>query len=265
MIEFKQIVGRGTRLYDGKDYFTILDFVKAYEHFNDPEWDGEPLEPDLPKPPGPKGTPEGPPEPPVGEPAPKPEKLVIKLAHGKERSFQHISGTTFWDASGKPISAQQFVEQLFGKLPELFRDEDELRRLWSDADTRRALVDGLAERGFAGEQLAQIRRMINADASDLFDVLRYIAFTKAPLKRAERASARRTDILSHRTAQQAEFLDFVLGQYVASGESELQPDKLSDLLGLKYGTPSDAVRELGSVNDIKAAFTDFQRELYKRD
>ena len=45
MIEFKQIIGRGTRLFDGKDYFTIYDFVKAYEHFNDPEWDGEPLEP----------------------------------------------------------------------------------------------------------------------------------------------------------------------------------------------------------------------------
>jgi type I restriction enzyme R subunit len=46
MIEFKQIIGRGTRLYDGKDYFTIYDFVKAYRHFGDPEWDGEPLEPE---------------------------------------------------------------------------------------------------------------------------------------------------------------------------------------------------------------------------
>ena len=47
MIEFKQIIGRGTRLYDGKDYFTIYDFVKAHQHFNDPEWDGEPLEPEA--------------------------------------------------------------------------------------------------------------------------------------------------------------------------------------------------------------------------
>src|SRR5690606_1017410 len=46
MIEFKQIIGRGTRVFDGKDYFTIYDFVKAYEHFNDPEWDGEPLPPE---------------------------------------------------------------------------------------------------------------------------------------------------------------------------------------------------------------------------
>src|SRR5690606_8691803 len=169
-------------------------------------------------------------------PAEPKEKLVIKLADGKERTFQHISGTTFWDASGKPISAQQFIEQFFGRLPELFRDEDELRRIWSDPDTRKALIDGLAERGFAGEQLAQIRRMIDAEASDLFDVLRYIAFTRAPLKRAERAAARRADILSRQDARRAEFLDFVLSQYVAAGEEELDPGKLPGLLELKYGT-----------------------------
>ncbi len=265
MIEFKQIIGRGTRLYDGKDYFTILDFVKAYEHFSDPEWDGEPLEPEPG--PGPRpAPPEGPPpEPPIDEPPPPREKLVIRLADGKERTFQHISGTTFWDASGKPISAQQFVEQLFGKLPELFRDEDELRRIWSDPDTRRALINGLAERGFAGEQLAQIRRMIDAEASDLFDVLRYIAFTKAPLKRAERAAARRADILSRYDPKQAEFLDFVLAQYVAEGEDELQPDKLPDLLELKYGTPADALKELGRAEDVRRSFRGFQKGLYDLD
>lgn len=266
MIEFKQIIGRGTRLYDGKDYFTVYDFVKAYEHFNDPEWDGEPLEPDPPGEPGPKSEGDPQPQPPdTGEPDPPTEKLVIKLADGKERTFQHISGTTFWDASGKPISAQQFVEQFFGKLPELFGNEDELRRIWSDPDTRKALVDGLAERGFAGEQLAQIRRMIDAEASDLFDVLRYIAFTKAPLKRAERVEARRRDIFSRQNAAQAEFLDFVLTQYVTEGEGELEPEKLPGLLELKYGSPVDAVRKLGSVGDIRRAFRGFQQDLYRKD
>ncbi len=266
MIEFKQIIGRGTRLYEGKDYFTILDFVKAYEHFNDPEWDGEPLEPEPPGEPRPRPEPEpGPGEPPPDEPQSQKQKLVIKLADGKERTFQHISGTTFWDASGKPISAQQFVEQFFGKLPELFRDEDELRRIWSDPDTRKALIDGLAERGFAGEQLAQIRRMIDAEASDLFDVLRYIAFTKAPLKRAERAQSRRADILSRQDPKQAEFLEFVLSQYVAEGEEELGAEKLPDLLALKYGTPSDALQRLGKVEEVRRAFLGFQEELYRKD
>jgi type I restriction enzyme R subunit len=265
MIEFKQIIGRGTRLYDGKDYFTIYDFVKAYEHFNDPEWDGEPLDPEPPGEPRPKPEPEPGPKEPPEEQEPPTEKLVIKLADGKERTFQHISGTTFWDASGKPVSAQQFVEQFFGKLPELFADEDELRRIWSDPDTRKALIDGLAERGFAGEQLAQIRRMIDAEASDLFDVLRYIAFTKAPLKRAERAEARRADILSRQDPRQAEFLDFVLSQYVVAGEEELDPGKLPGLLELKYGSPFDAVQQLGAVSDIRQAFRGFQKDLYRGD
>jgi type I restriction enzyme, R subunit len=150
-------------------------------------------------------------------------------------------------------------------MPELFRDEDELRRIWSDPDTRKALIDGLADRGFAGEQLSQIRRMIDAEASDLFDVLRYIAYTRAPLKRAERAEARRADILSSRDEGQAEFLDFVLSQYVIEGEGELGADKLPDLLALKYGSPADALRRLGKAEDVRRSFRDLQKELYKRD
>ena len=267
MIEFKQIIGRGTRLFDGKDYFTILDFVKAYEHFNDPEWDGEPLDPEPPHDPKPRAKGFGDPAPPGPTDAPEPpaEKLVIRLADGKERTFQHMSGATFWDPSGKPISAQQFVEQLFGKLLELFADEDELRRIWSDPDTRKVLIDGLAERGFGGEQLGAIRRMINVEASDLFDVLRCIAYTKQPLKRTERAAARRDDILGRHDGAQADFLEFVLSQYVAEGEQELGSDRLPDLLALKYGTPADAVRQLGNASNIRRTFRGFQADLYKRD
>ena len=270
MIEFKQIIGRGTRLFDGKDYFTIYDFVKAYEHFNDPEWDGDPLEPDPPGQPRgkPDGKGEGEPDPTGGdggEGDPPKQRLVIKLADGKERTFQHMSASTFWDASGKPISAAQFVENLFGKLPELFRDEDELRKLWSQPETRAALIAGLAERGFDGEQLAQVRGMIDAEQSDLFDVLNYIAHTRHPLKRSERAETHRASILARYDAKSQAFLDFVLSQYVAEGEAELGMDKLPDLLDLKYGSPTDAVRELGSVAEIRNTFRGFQAGLYDRD
>jgi type I restriction enzyme, R subunit len=118
MIEFKQIIGRGTRLYDGKDYFTIYDFVKAHHHFNDPEWDGEPAEPEpkpepRPRPPTPPTTTDPPPEAP-----PRPQKVKVKLADGKARNIQHMMCTTFWHPDGTPMSAQQFMELLFGKLPE---------------------------------------------------------------------------------------------------------------------------------------------------
>ena len=134
MIEFKQIIGRGTRLFDGKDFFTIYDFVRAHHLFNDPEWDGEPLDPEpdpeprLPQPPAPP--PDG--EQPEGEddPAPRRERLVIRLADGKAREIQHMTATSFWSADGRPISANQFLESLFGTLPEFFKDEDELRKIW---------------------------------------------------------------------------------------------------------------------------------------
>jgi len=107
MIEFKQIIGRGTRLYDGKDYFTIYDFVKAHHLFSDPEWDGEPVEPettpvpDSYKPKEPRTPGEA--QEPKGGDAPRPEKLVIKLADGKQRTIQHMSSTSYWGPDGKPL------------------------------------------------------------------------------------------------------------------------------------------------------------------
>jgi type I restriction enzyme R subunit len=104
----------------------------------------------------------------------------------------------------------------------------------------------------------------NAAESDLFDVLAYIAYTRPPLKRSERAAGRRETILSRYDPRQREFLEFVLSQYVQVGESELDGDKLPDLLQLKYGTAADAVRELGSVTDIRSTFRGFQRGLYDK-
>jgi type I restriction enzyme R subunit len=264
MIEFKQIVGRGTRLYDGKDYFTIYDFVKAYHHFNDPEWDGEPLEPVTPgEPRTPGGGPGEPPEPtPPGEPEPRVQRLKIKLADGKERTLQHISATMFYSPDGRPLSAAEFIERLFGELPSLFKDEAELRRLWGDPATRKALLDALGERGYGAEQLGEISRMIDAEKSDPFDVLAYIAFALAPITRSERVNAHKAAILSPHDERLQAFLDFVLAQYVREGVEELDQDKLPALLQLKYQAVGDAARELGGVQRIRDAFVGFQQQLY---
>jgi type I restriction enzyme, R subunit len=200
MIEFKQIIGRGTRLYDGKDYFTIFDFVKAYHHFSYPEWDGEPVEPQEPKTPRPRGGEDQPesPEPTGGDEPPEPaRKLKIKLADGKERAIRHMMATTFWSANGRPMSAAQFVERLFGELPTLFADEDELRALWSEPATRKALLERLAEKGFGDAQLAEIKSLIDAEKSDLYDVLAYIAFALSPITREERVQTRKGNIFAH--------------------------------------------------------------------
>ena len=264
MIEFKQIIGRGTRLFEGKDYFTIYDFVRAYEHFSDPEWDGEPVEPVPPAPHGGDGAPkpEGGED---GEPPddpPRPQKLKIKLADGKERSIQHMTATTFWSVDGRPMSAAEFVTRLFGELPALFRDEDELRSLWSLPDTRKALLDSLAEKGYGREQLREIERMIDAEKSDLYDVLAYIAFALSPITRQERADSSRPFISAQYDPKLQAFLDFVLSQYVKEGVGELDQAKLPHLLELKYRAVSDAAAELGGVATIREAFVGFQAHLY---
>lgn len=264
MIEFKQIIGRGTRLYDGKDYFTIFDFVKAYLHFNDPEWDGEPLEPQAPTPAGPdspSSPPNGPPQPPISQP--KPERIKVKLADGKVRSIQSMTATSFWGADGKPVSAAQFLESLFGALPEFFRDEDALRTLWGDPQTRAKLLDGLADKGFGREQLHEMQALIDAQNSDLFDVLAYVAFQTAPRPRTERAQWVRAAHLEGLTDKQQAFLDFVLGQYVRQGVDELAQDKLPALLKLRYNAISDAFNDLGTPDQVRRVFVGFQRYLYE--
>jgi type I restriction enzyme R subunit len=266
MIEFKQIIGRGTRLFDGKDFFTIYDFVRAHHLFNDPEWDGEPLDPEpdpdprLPQPPAPP--PDG--EQPKGEdnPAPRRERLVIRLADGKAREIQHMTATSFWSADGRPISANQFLESLFGTLPEFFKDEDELRNIWSKPGTRRALLRSLEGKGFDRSQLAEIQRALAAEQSDLYDVLAYIAFALPRATRQERADRARPSIQATFPEKQQAFLDFVLSQYVTEGVEELDQDKLSPLLILRYKAISDAILELGAPPEIRDMFVGFQQYLY---
>jgi type I restriction enzyme, R subunit len=267
MIEFKQIIGRGTRLYDGKDYFTIYDFVKAHHHFSDPEWDGEPMEPEpkelrhpKPEPPGMPGeVRESPPE------YPSRRKIRVKLADGKARTIQHMMCTTFWHPDGTPMSAQQFMELLFGKLPEFFKDEADLRVIWSAPDTRKKLLQGLAEKGFGHEQLAEMQKIIDAEKSDLFDVLAYVAYALPPLTREERAARAKVVISTHFNTRQRVFLDFVLFHYVCEGVDELDQEKLTPLLHLKYhNSIADAVADLGRPEEIGKVFSGFQKYLYQQ-
>lgn len=263
IIEFKQIIGRGTRLFDGKDYFTIYDFVRAYEHFKDAEWDGEPEEPApiVPRERQPRHQSDRPIRQ-SEETSDLPEKIQIQLADGREREIRHDIQTTYWSPDGKPLSAVEFVERLFGELPALFKDEAQLRGLWSRPDTRKALLEGLAEKGYGDEELAAISRLVNAENSDLFDVLLYIAYAKKPISRRERVIKHKSPIFSRYTGKQQEFLDFVLDQYIREGFGELDRAKLPQLLELKYHNINDAVAELGEVPEISTAFVEFQQFLY---
>ena len=259
IIEFKQIIGRGTRLYEGKNFFTVYDFVKAHHHFGDPEWDGEPLEGE---PGGDSG--ERKPRPPL-PPTERPVKIRVKLRDGKERTIQSISSTIYFGPDGNPVTPAQFLDGLYGTLPEFFQDEDALRQIWSDPETRKSFLQGLGEKGYNRELLTEMQQIIDAQNSDLYDVLAYVAFALQPISRSERAEHARQNMDHQFTDKQRAFLDFVLVQYVKVGDAELDTEKLSPLLRLKYHNAiSDAFAELGSPAVVKEVFSGFQRYLYDK-
>lgn len=172
--------------------------------------------------------------------------------------------TTFWHPNGTPMSAQQFMELLYGKLPEFFKDEAELRAIWSEPDTRKKLLQGLAEKGFGGEQLGEMQAIIDAENSDLFDVLAHVAYALPPLTREHRATTAKSAISTHFNSKLQAFLDFVLSQYVKVGVDELDVEKLSPLLKRRYNDSiPDALQDLGRAEVIRNAFAGFQKYLYQ--
>jgi type I restriction enzyme R subunit len=262
IIEFKQIIGRGTRLYDGKDYFTIHDFFNASHNFYDPEWDGEPESPivcgpDDPTPlPSPGGGSGG---------ASRPEKIVVRLSNGKELAFQNMTEKMFYSVDGKTMTLAEFIQSLFNTLdmPEFFKNEEELRAIWSVPATRKQLLHNLENAGFPQKQLEDIQDLIDARSSDLFDVLEYVKYHFTPVMRESRAVISRSIMETEVTAKQMEFVDFLVQQYVVAGVDELDDSKLETLLAIKYKTATEGVSTLGSVEIARNIFLTFQKHLYK--
>jgi type I restriction enzyme R subunit len=124
------------------------------------------------------------------------QKVKVKLADGKERTIQHMMQTTFWHPDGTPMSAQQFMELLFGRLPDFFQSEAELRQLWSAPDTRAKLLQGLAEKDFGHDKLVAMQQLIEAERSDLFDVLAHVAYALPTVTREARAEHARVHLNS---------------------------------------------------------------------
>src|SRR5450759_4801360 len=286
MIEFKQIVGRGTRLYDGKEFFTLYDFVDAYHHFADPEWDGEPIAEEscsqcgqvpcvcekAPQRPcnkcgnRPCTCIEEPPQPcyKCGEsPCVCSKKVKVRLRDGKEREIQHMISTSFFGPDGKLISAEEFIINLYGSLPSFFKSEEELRTIWSSPITRKVLLDRLADAGYGKDELATLQQLVDAEKSDLFDVLAYVSFAIKPITREVRVAASQPAIFALLDNNQKEFLSFVLSKYIESGVGELDQEKLPVLLQNKYQSLGDAVDILGDTSKISSLFIEFQKILYQ--
>lgn len=277
IIEFKQIVGRGTRVYDEKFYFTIYDFVKASEHFADPEWDGEPIEPTIveePEPKGGEGDDDKPKPRPMPQPCPvcgnmtctcpggKPKKtVVVKLS--EERT---VELRTEWEEKflfdGKLIGMDEFIKILFGNLPRFFKSDQDLREQWANPDTRKALLTQLEREGFALEKLRQVQYLLDAEDCDLLDVLEFLAYHSTPMERRQRVNLVYMDIMESLTEEQVEFAKYVLNHYIARGSMELYRDNLPHFLRKKYGSTADAVKKLGNPQTISSLYLNLQQTLY---
>jgi type I restriction enzyme R subunit len=194
------------------------------------------------------------------------KKVKIKLKDGKEREIQHMISTSFWSAEGKPISVEEFLNNLFGELPNFFKSEEELRTIWGNPLTRKTLLEKLDEAGFGKEDLNTLQKLINAEKSDLFDVLEYVFNSDIkPITREARVAATKATILALLSTRQKEFIEFVLSKYIESGVEELDQEKLPILLTNKYHSLEDAKELLGDVKSISSLFIEFQKYLYDKD
>ena len=264
MIEFKQIIGRGTRVFEGKDFFTIYDFVDAYELFADPKWGVEAIgEVSV----SPRGDGGNKPYPPIGTTTTKVnenKKIKVKLRDGKIREIQSMVSTSFWDAQGRPVSVEEFMHNLFGELPKLFTTEQELRAIWGSPITRKQLLEKLGQAGFSQDKLKTLQKLVDAENSDLFDVLEYVFNAEnKPISREMRVLQSKQDILADLSESQRQFVQFVLDKYIQSGFEELDQDRLAILLQNKYHSIAEAQQNLGGVESIRDLFIEFQKYLYR--
>jgi len=176
-----------------------------------------------------------------------------------------MTATSFWSADGKPISVEEFLQNLFGDLPKFFKNEEELREIWSNPKTRKNLLEQLDLAGYGKDELNTLQGLINAENSDLFDVLSYVFNSDIkPISREARVAAAQSNIFTSLDNKQKEFIEFVLSKYIEVGVEELDQEKLPILLINKYQSLEDAKETLGSVQGISSLFLGFQKYLYKQ-
>ena len=205
--------------------------------------------------------PQGPDEPPIIDPPDEPdEKIVISLSDGTKRSIRYIKASIYLDADGNPMSAQQFIERLFGSLNGLIDAEETLRQLWRDPETRERFLAQLEDRGFDLGQLDEIKAIVDAQNSDLFDVLAYVQFNIDPKTRLERVDGVSVE---EEAKEMGQFLEHILQAYVENGEAELATESLGSFMEVRYGSVSEGKQRLGDIPLIKSKFIELQERIYE--
>ena len=272
IVEFKQIMGRGTRLFDGKYYFTIIDFVGATKNFQDPEWDGDPFCPvcgNYPctcnKKPKPDVCPKcgknpcecqpTPPKPcpvcghlpctcPGGQP--KKKKVVVKLSKLRELTLH-----TEWDEriqfGDELLTIEEYIKRLFGMLPTFLDGEEDLRERWSQPESRQKLLEVLEESGFPEDKLEMTRRFLELEQCDMLDVLAFLAYNTTPMERQRRAEILQAQAIKQYSKAQQDFVNYIMQLYVRNGFKELkmQPAEIRQFF---LGMQQQLYKGMGTVN-----------------
>lgn len=284
MIEFKQIIGRGTRLFDGKYNFTIYDFVGATDKFKDPDWDGEQLCDNCgnwpctcnkrPRPPYDDNLDGGSMVREVPDPCPVCGHLPCTCDGGNSKTikvklspYRRLTLKTEWTTlipyDDRMLTIDEFIRVVFGALPKFFKGTDDLREKWSSPDTRQAMLQLLADSGFAQEKLEMLKTVLKMDKCDLLDVLIYIMDETTPPEREQRAQIVREQYFKELTAQQKEFDAMILDYYVRNGYQQLDMGNLKQFINIKYNSIADAKIQLGmDAKQIQAHYIELQRMLY---
>ncbi len=260
MTEFKQIIGRGTRTYEGKDFFTIIDFVGATNLFYDPRWDGETIvdEPCVPK----LSTPQNPKEK-TTKPPKKPHVKTIIDIRGKKLKVIDIE-TSYVGIDGKPLRTAQYLELLIGILGKFYDDEAKLREIWANPKNRKNLLKKLQDMNIDSAQLEDLKVIFNAKNSDIYDVLAHISFNLEIKTRAERVlSVENSHFFEKYHNEKAkEFLEFILKRYQKDGVKELDDTNLSTLVKLS-GIDRSELKDAFRYHNIRDEYFGLQKEIYK--
>ena len=267
MTEFKQIIGRGTRVFEGKDFFTIIDFVGATNLFYDDRWDGvaEPI--DEPKPPKPTdsgngedGTTGGGGE--IEPPIPPKEKVTIDIK-GKKLKVINIE-TTYVGDDGRPLKTDEYLELLIGILGKFYNDEQGLRDIWSNPAHRKDLLNRLKEINIDESQLEDLKEIFEAVNSDIYDVLAHLSFNLDIKTRNERAIAVENSnfIEKYHNEKAKDFIEFILEKYIKYGFKELEENKLSTLIEQSGFDKKDLMASFGEFK-IRDEYFELQKEIYR--
>ena len=283
MVEFKQIVGRGTRLYDGKPYFTIYDFTDATSKFTDPTWDGPVVCPKCQQNPCVCGDKPRQPCPVCGHlPCTCPPKVhppcpkcgcwpCVCENEGKKPIDVKLSGgrviAAYWQDKiffdNEMLSAAEFLTRFAKAIRKATQTPELLRECWADMAKRKDFIEAMEVVGFDADKLREIQRNVGRQDCDVLDVMLDIAYDVAPVTRefrAQRAEHNKAAL----TGERKSLFKVIMENYVRDGVWTLTAESFRDLLMQRYASIVGAYQALGFRNpdDAMSFYGDLQHELY---